>query len=181
MRKLNFTPFPALQTERLILRELNINDAAEIFLLRSDDRVNQYISREKARSIDEVKTFIQKIIDGIKQNKNLYWAICAKNNPKIIGTICLWNFSDDLTTAEVGYELSPQYQGKGIMNEALQCLLQYSFNTLELTFLEAFTHRDNDKSNRLLDKNGFKQLDNRTDEENIYNRIYVLSKNDWKG
>jgi RimJ/RimL family protein N-acetyltransferase len=47
--------------------------------------------------------------------------------------------------------------------------------------LEAFTHRDNDKSNRLLDKNGFKQLDNRTDKENIYNRIYVLSKNDWKG
>ena len=58
--KLNFTPFPKLVTDRLILRQLSENDNKEIFSLRSDERVNKYLDRQVQSSSDEAIEFIKK-------------------------------------------------------------------------------------------------------------------------
>src|SRR5437868_13096004 len=119
MLNLNFTPFPNLITERLFLRQLKIEDANEIFTLRSSDEVNRFLDRPKATTIDEARQFINKINDGINKNESVYWAITFKNDSKLIGTICYWNISKENDRAEIGYELQPRYQGKGIMQEAI--------------------------------------------------------------
>ena len=176
MQEINFTPFPVLTTERLILRQLKDTDDIAISSLRSDDSVNKYIARSKQTNIDQAKAFIIKINDGIKQNKSIYWVVCLKDNPDLLGTICLWNFSKDKTYAELGYELNPSSQGKGLMDEALKCVLNYSFHTLGLHTIEAFTHKDNVGSTRMLVKNNFKHAPGRIDVDNTNNLIFYLTK-----
>jgi [ribosomal protein S5]-alanine N-acetyltransferase len=156
MLNANFTPFPNLVTERLILRQLEIEDADEIFALRSSDDVNRFLDRPKAITIDEAKQFIYKINNGINKNEGLYWAITLKNEHKLIGTICYWNISKENDRAEVGYELHPYYQGKGIMQEAILKIIDFGFEQMKLKTITAVPSGDNYKSRKLLEKNNFK-------------------------
>ncbi|PCH66465.1 MAG: GNAT family N-acetyltransferase [Bacteroidetes bacterium] len=176
MPEINFKPFPILTTERLTLRQLKDTDNFAISSLRSDDRINKYIDRPKQTNLDQAKAFIVKIKDGIKQNKSIYWVVCLRDDPNLVGTICLWNFSDDKTCAELGYELTQYSQGKGLMDEALKCVLNYSFHTLGLNKIEAYTHKDNVSSTRMLIKNNFKQAPDRIDLDNSNNLIYYLEQ-----
>ena len=68
----------------------------------------------------------------------------------MIGTISLWKFSEDKKTAEVGYDLNPVFHNKGIMTEALNCVLKYGFTQLQLDKIEAYTHKENQASRKLL-------------------------------
>ncbi|MCX6150668.1 MAG: GNAT family N-acetyltransferase [Ignavibacteriales bacterium] len=176
MNEINFTPFPILTTERLTLRQLSGVDDLAIFFLRTDERVNKYIERQKPANLDEAKSFILKINDGIKHNNWIYWAISLRNNPDLIGTICLWNFSRDKTTAEVGYELNPVFHGQGLMNEALRSIIDFGIKTIGLKKIDAYTHKDNSRSTRLLEKNNFTLDLERKDEENLNNIIYSLTE-----
>ena len=114
MNKINFIPFPNLTTERLVLRQLKFEDENEICFLRSDESINKYIDRPKTATNEDARKFIDKINTGIERNDWIYWAITTKENDKLIGTICLWNFSHEKYIAELGFELIPEYQGKGI-------------------------------------------------------------------
>lgn len=174
MNKLNFRPFPKLETKRLILRKLEKCDKAEIFRLRSNDKVNKFIDRPKQKSINEASVFINKINKGVKNNEWIYWAITLKDHPKLIGTICLWNFSTTKVIAELGYELNPSLQGKGIMNESLLNVIEYGFNSIGLDIIEAYTHKKNNHSTKLLIKNGFEQDIEQRDTENLNNIIFTL-------
>jgi ribosomal-protein-alanine N-acetyltransferase len=82
-----------------------------------------------------------------------------KENPRPVGTICCFDFSTDQATAEIGYELHPSYQHKGIMQEALTTVLRYGFQVLQLKSITAFPSADNVPSIRLLERNGFKRED----------------------
>src|SRR5215813_13767725 len=103
--------FQSLSSKRLILRKPVLDDAREIFDLRSNEQVNRYLGRQAATSIEDAVTFIEKILAMINSNEGCYWAICLKENPRLVGTICYFDFSSDQTTAETGYELHPSYQG----------------------------------------------------------------------
>lgn len=157
MLHLNFQPFPELFTERLHLRQLTLNDANEIFSLRADDRVNKYIDRPKAQSIDDATAFIDRINQGIANNESLYWAITKKRESNLIGTISLWNFSKEESKAEIGYELIPEHQGKGFMQEALGTAIEYVLGVLKIETIEAWTHSQNLASSKILERNGFKR------------------------
>jgi len=72
-----------------------------------------------------------------------------------VGTITLWQFSIEENSAELGYELQPQFQGKGIMQEAVKLIISYAFNNMRFKKLYAWTHRKNTASLKLLEKNNF--------------------------
>lgn len=173
---MNYAPFPEMNTARLVLRPLTEADAPEIFILRTDSRVNKYIDRSAPADISEVVGFIRKIIEGITNNRWIYWAICLTEDPKLIGTICLWNFSEDQSVAEIGYELIPDFQGFGYMDEALRGILDYGFERVGLKKIEAFTHVDNQRSTRLLEKNRFRHEAGRKDDDNPHHIIYSLER-----
>jgi ribosomal-protein-alanine N-acetyltransferase len=159
MLNLNFTPFPTLATERLLLKQLGIEDANEIMVLRSDARVNEFIDRPGPITIDEAKKFIEEIDKRVKSNESIYWAIALKNKPSyLIGTICYWNISVQNDMGEIGYELKPEYHGKGLMQEAVSKVISYGFNHLKLKLITALPNASNNKSIQLLLKNNF-QLD----------------------
>lgn len=155
MLTLNFSPFPTLKTGRLILRRLTIEDENEIFFLRSDESVNKYVDRPKPNSLTDARNHIERVNNGIDNNESVFWGITLLNDPAIIGTICLWNVSKENHSAEVGFELSPVFQGKGIMKEALSEVARYAFETMKVTKLVGWIHHENSRSIALLSKFGF--------------------------
>ena len=170
----DFTPFPVLKTERLTLRQLTNSDDKEIFALRSDDNVNKYLDRKPSKSIDDAKNFIQTINENIQRNNSIYWAITLNGTDKLIGTICLFDFSKDNLKAEIGYELLPDFQGKGIMQEATSKVIDFGIQHIGLNSIEAYTHSENQSSTRLLEKLNFKR-DSAADENFT---IFKLTHND---
>jgi ribosomal-protein-alanine N-acetyltransferase len=147
--------FPTLTTERLTLRQPLESDVQEIFLLRSDTIVNKYLGRQPTETVEEAFSFIKKVNENFKIDAGLYWAIAQTVNQKLIGTICLFNFSEELKKCEIGYELLPNYQG--IMNEVLNKILEFTFQTLGLETIDAVTHKDNQSSTKLLQKFNFEE------------------------
>lgn len=170
-----FREFNSLTTDRLILRQLLDSDAEEILLLRSDPMINKYLDRQPAITLDDSLNFIKKTNENIKNNGFKYWAIELKNSKKLIGTICLFNPAEDLKKCEIGYELLPDFQGQGIMNEAIKKIIEYAFQILGLKTIEACTHRDNQISIKLLQKFHFKKTEI-IDETNPALIVFQLTK-----
>ena len=173
---LNQKPFQSLTTNRLLLRQLKTTDEKALFKIRSNEVVYKYIAKETFKKIEEAQSFISKIKKGITNNEHVFWAITLKETKELIGTICLWNFSKDRLIAEVGYELYPDYYKQGLMNEALQSVIKFGFEALQLNTIEAFTHKNNEASKTLLIRNSFKLDTNRIDKGFPNNIVYTLSK-----
>jgi ribosomal-protein-alanine N-acetyltransferase len=149
----------SLTTERLFLREIQLEDVEEIFRLRADESVNAMIDRKSALSIDDTIEFIRQII----HNKAMMWAITLIGEAKLIGTIVYWHIEWENKKAEIGYELLPEYQGNGIMTEALKKVIAFGFEELCFKTITAESKAINLRSVKLLEKSGFekrKQIDN---------------------
>lgn len=155
MLALNFTPFPTLTTDRLILRKITLEDAPELFFMRTDDRVMKYIERPRPATINETIEFINKI-DGLEKSNDLItWGIALKNEPKLIGTVCYLNIKKENYRSELGYALHPDFHNKGIMNEVLTAVIDYGFKVMKLHSIEANINPANIASQKLLEKHEF--------------------------
>jgi len=170
-----FTPFPVLKTERLTLRQLSVNDDKEIFALRSDKQVNKYIDRDPSKTIEDARKFIHKIAEVVRQNEGIYWAVTLTNNDNLVGTICLFNFSNENDQAEIGYELLPAFQGQGIMQEATSKVIAFGLDVIGLKVIEAYTHPENKNSSKLLEKHNFKKQENIDSNSNNMFVVFKLS------
>jgi [ribosomal protein S5]-alanine N-acetyltransferase len=146
------TPFPILKTERLTLRQLLINDEAEIFTLRTDSEINKYLDRPLSNTIEDARNFIHTVNENVHKNISLYWAITLRDSNTVVGTICLYGFSNEDDSCEIGYELLTNFQRQGIMKEAAEKVIDHAFNTIKVQKMEAFLHRDNQRSVKLLEK-----------------------------
>lgn len=166
--------YKELQTHRLSLRRLTNLDWEALSYLRSDPLVNRYVCRSTAPTKETAIAFISKIDSGMGNQSIFYWVITEQEIGEMIGSICLWNFSKDRKTAEVGYDLHPSFQQNGIMSEALECVINFAFDDLELNSIEAFTHKENESSLKLLIKNGFNIVINKVDPSNSDNVVYEL-------
>lgn len=181
MLQLNFTPFPVLSTERLILRKLKEEDVDEIFIQRSHPTIQKFIKRTPAANKEDALEWIKKVTQLEADNESINWVIVPKGENKLIGCICLWNIEKELERAEAGYSLHPDYFGKGIMSEALAAITKYGFETMKLARIDAYTNKDNLASLALLKKNNFErnfdfEKDFEDKEELEYNVIYSRLK-----
>lgn len=151
----NFYPFPELETERLLLRQVQDQDADDLFILRSDQTLMRFIDRPLASSIADAQQLVQKIHDSLIQNDGITWTITLKPDPGLIGTIGFWRIEKENYRAEVGYMLAVKWQDKGIMSEAMKEVLKYGFKEMNLHSVEANVNPANEASIRLLEKNQF--------------------------
>jgi len=168
----SFLPFPTLTTERLVLRRLSIEDENEIYKLRSDPRGNKYIDRKPCETIEDARMFIENVDQNINENRLIYWAITMADSARLVGTIGLFHFSDEKNNCELGYELLSDFQRQGIMSEAVLRVIEYGVRTIGLEEIEAFTHKDNRNSIKLLEKCGF----GKSDEPDFSNPDYLIYK-----
>ena len=155
MEKFNFNLFPELSTERLILRQPTPRDSKAIYLLRSNKKINELISRKMPQSISETTKFIAELNNRFYDKKNIFWVIVSKEYNQVIGSIGYQNFNNNFSYAEIGYELHPDEHKKGFMNESCEAVLNFGLHTINLKTIEAFTHKDNEASKALLKKHQF--------------------------
>lgn len=146
-----------LETERLLLRQIKKDDAADIFVFRSDAEVMRYIPRPVAKTLDDVYPLVELLDEFLVKGERVNWGIVSKENNKMIGMIGFVNIKSEHFRAEVGYTLAAQYHRKGIMTEALNAVVRFGFECLKLHSIEAIVDADNLASNELLLNFGFKK------------------------
>ena len=106
MSEIDYISNTILYTDRLCLRPLRDEDAPQIFALRSDATVNQYLDRTPCKTLEDAKVFISGIIERTKDSSLYYWAVCMQD--ECIGAVCLFDFSEEEQSIEIGFELLPK-------------------------------------------------------------------------
>jgi RimJ/RimL family protein N-acetyltransferase len=154
----DFNPFPEIQTNRLLLRRMNEQDAGEILKLRSDENVMRYIDRKRAENIEDAKQWLEIVENALDSNAGITWGIAKKENPGVlIGSIGYWRIIKEHYRAEVGYMLSQSFWRQGIMKEALLKVIDFGFREMNLHSIEAHINTLNLASANILLSTGFVQ------------------------
>ncbi|SNR38621.1 GNAT family N-acetyltransferase [Flavobacterium sp. ov086] len=177
---LDFKNFPQLQTDRLILRNIENTDVNLIHKLHSDEVVNAFVGRDNSSTLQKAQDYILKMQNLIEQNKCIYWIISFKESNDLIGSICLWNFDLENEIVEIGYEMLSEFQGKGIMSEAIKKVIEYAFGEIQAKTITAFPSSDNINSVAMLKKMNFEFEDKKynNSHEKIKNLVtYTLRNN----
>lgn len=157
MLALSFSPFPELQTSRLVLKQITAKDAPALFELRSNPEVMKHLGRPLAKSVEEVEAFIQLLTGFLEKNEGITWGVFTNDGSPLRGTIGFWQIQKEHYRAEIGYLLHPALQGKGIMHEAMAAVLKHGFETMNLHSVEANVKPGNTASEKLLLRSGFVQ------------------------
>lgn len=148
-----FSQFPQLETQNLILREIQLSDAENVFRIFADPDVTKYQDVENLTSLNQIKFLIERRAERFKNRQSIRWGIALKETNIIIGS-CGYT-QKQLNSAEVGYELAKPYWRKGIMTEALIAIINFGFQNMDLNRIEALVMLDNIASINLLKKMGF--------------------------
>lgn len=173
--KFPLVQFPELDTDRLLLRALMFADAEQLLAIRSNDEVNRYIGRSSAQSPEAISQFIEARMNDMANKQGIYWGVELKSTGKLIGAICYWNFNYEAVSAEIGYELLPSEQGKGLMKEAINSVLAYGFNKMELDTITAWPSPVNVRSVQLLERHHFSYTE--TIEDQL---VYKINRITWQ-
>lgn len=149
---------------------------SKIFLLCVlTQKLTSSLTRLICKTNEDAINFINKVNDNIEKGNTCYWAITFTETETLVGTICLFNFSSENNSCEIGYELMTKFQRQGIMKEAVQVVIDYVFQTLKFKKILAFIHYENENSSNLLLKFNFvKSLE--TDKENNNLNIFTLTQ-----
>ncbi|MFS0671774.1 GNAT family N-acetyltransferase [Ornithinibacillus sp. 179-J 7C1 HS] len=148
--------FPVIFTRRLNLIEIDHQYDETIFDIMSSADVMKFYGRESMVSIEEAEAMIDHFQMLFKSGRGIRWGIVWKESGEFIGTIGIHNYASAMKRAEVGFELHPNFWRRGILTEALNSVLEFGFVEMGLHRIGAITFPENDASNSLLEKVGFK-------------------------
>lgn len=150
-----FNSFPVIKTDRLTLREIRLADAKRIFDMRSNGRVNTFIARHNMQHQEDAKALAERTINAYNNKQAIGWAGILRENQEIIGT-CGFNMIDTYNLrAEIGGEMATEYWGKNIAIEAVQAIIQFGLNTMNLHSIEAKVSPQNRSAIYLMETLGF--------------------------
>ncbi|MCE4048157.1 MULTISPECIES: GNAT family protein [Bacillaceae] len=149
--------FPLLATDRLHLRKITKEDAADIYRYLSDKAVMKYYGMEPFQSVEETVEEIDWYSKIHMQQTGIRWGITLKGEDKVIGSCGFLNWEKRHFRSEVGFELHQQYWGQGLVSEALHAVVDYGFDQMKLVRIQALVEPPNRQSQRVLEKNNFLQ------------------------
>ena len=155
MLLLDLSDFPVLTTDRLVMRELSLNDAPALFAIRSDDRVMRHIGRPLAIGLEDATKLIERIANDRSTNEGITWGLTLHGDDTLIGTIGYYRLKLEHHRGEIGYMLGADHWGKGLMGEALDAAVHCGFERFKFHSIEAVTDPRNAPSNKLLERHGF--------------------------
>ncbi len=149
-------PFVSLETPRLTLRRITLDDTDAIFDLFSDDRVTPFMDIETLTEREQAAATIREFEEMYTSRSGIRWGIVRKENDRLIGT-CGYHawFADRDHRAELGCDLLPGHWGCDLMPEALRIVIPFGFETMNLNRIEAMVLPGHERSMALLRKLGF--------------------------
>lgn len=143
-----------IQTERLLLRPITLDDANDIFEYSKDIDVGSNAGWQPHKDIDETI----KIMKDIFIDKENVWGIILKTNNKLIGSIGLVDDSkrENECAKMIGYSIGKNYWSNGYMTESVKSVVDFGFKELNLRLISAYCYPFNQRSKRVLEKCNFK-------------------------
>jgi len=178
-------PFPTLETERLVLRQIVPADAEDLYRIFTDDESMRYWSCRPFSSIKQADKLIESMAHSFLEGSGMHWAITLRNEDRLIGK-CGYNEWRKLhRRGDISYIVDRSQWGKGLVSEALRAVLQYGFDQMDLHSVEAGVTPGNDASTRMLEKLGF-HLEGHLKEsflvEDVFvdSLIYSLLRKEWE-
>lgn len=155
---INHVGTQTIETNRLILRRYNINDATDMFNnWVTDPEVSRFWGWKPHESIEETKSFLNKWIEEYSNLKIYHWVIVLKSISQAIGYI-YFNELDENDNCEVHFALSKKYWNKGIMSEACKGVIKFAFTFLGVENVRTRHHVDNPASGRVMQKCGMRYI-----------------------
>lgn len=147
---------PVLETERLILRPFNMNDAESVFDgWETDEEVAKYMFWTAHNDINKTIEWLQFEIGQIPKDDWYRFALVEKETGVLVGTGLIY-YEEEVSSWEIGYNLSREYWGLGYTTEALQCIIDFAKCQLNIHEIVGRYAKENLSSGHVLDKLGFK-------------------------
>ncbi len=150
--------FPRLETERLVLRQMTLDDAESVLSYFADEEVTRYIDVPSMTDLEQAEKVIMYGISLFERREGIRWGIARPGDERLIGTCGFDNVTKVRgSRGEVKYDLSRPCWGRGLMAEALAEVVRFGFEEMELNRIEALVVKDGDRSQRLLRRLGFQE------------------------
>lgn len=172
-----------IETNRLILRELEYSDEMDLFEMDSDPEVHLYIENNPVKSINEITKVIEMLKEQYKENGIARWAVVNKSTKECIGWSGLKYFNQPLNNHnnfyELGYRFKKKHWGKGYATESSNAIIEYGFGNLNIESIFAITDPRNVNSKKVLAKLGFEYKET-FDYEGDKTDWFELKKATWE-
>ncbi len=149
-----FADLPELETERLLLRKMRLDDAEAMFAYASDPEVTRYVPWDTHRSMEDSESFLGFATEGYERGDFGGWGVVLKDSGAFVGTCGVdVNYALEHGRAELGYVLA-RALGKGLMPEAVRAVIRFGFGRMELNRIQARCIAENTASARVMEKAG---------------------------
>lgn len=148
--------FPRLESERLLFRKITDEDAQDIYEYAQVKEVTDFVPWYPHQSVQDSMEFIKFTEEKYSSDNWIVLGIELKENHKLIGTIDIRSWDSVNNCADVGYVVSKNYWGRGIMTEALRRVIKFCFDELKLNRVEAHCEEENTGSWKVMEKCGMK-------------------------
>lgn len=145
-----------LETDRLILRRLSVDDSEFILELLNDPSWLRFIGDKGVRTLDDARDYILKGPIEMYERFGFGLYLTELKSEGVPVGLCGLLKRDSLEDVDVGFAFLPQFRAKGFGYEAASAVLAYGKNVLGLGRIVAITSPDNDVSARLLEKLGLR-------------------------
>jgi ribosomal-protein-alanine N-acetyltransferase len=148
---------PSIETERLVLRKLRMEDAEDMFEYGRDPEIAFRGLWPPLQSLEESLADLADTLEGYSRGSEISWAMEHKAEGKMIGRIGLGPYSRMNNRAEIGYAMNRSYWGQGLATEAVRGVLGFAFGQMGLNRVQAIVLLDNIGSMRVLEKSGMRR------------------------
>lgn len=149
-----FTKLPTIETERIKLRKITLEDVEDVFLYASNEEVSKYVPWNTHKTLLDSQKFVEFILKQYEKKLILPWGIENKENGRLIGNIDLFSWQPKHKFAEISYVISKEYWGMGITTEATKEVLKFGFEKMGLVRIQAKSFIDNLASEKVMIKSG---------------------------
>ncbi len=171
-----FEPFPILETERIILRQIKDDDIQGIYRFYSGGDTLKNIARDFFTKTEQAVEKLNLFRKHYEEKKAIWWTFTQKPKDNFIGFGGLFEISKESSKAEIGYGLLPDYWGNGIMSEVVEKLIDFGFNKMKLHKIYGRITPGHNASIRILEKHGIGYTFSPDSEKSITNCINRLLK-----
>lgn len=152
---INYSGTPIIETDRLILRKLELPDAQSVFdHWLSDERVTDNLIKGAHKSVSETIERVARTVNEQESKEFCYWWIELKTSGERIGTIDFFNFDSATENCEVGYSLGYNWWNQGYGTEALRAVVEFGFRHMNIHKISVAHNLDNMASGKIMSNVG---------------------------
>ena len=161
-----------IETERLILRPLELSDAEAMFTMDNNPNVHKYLWQNPTQNIEETIKVIEYVQKQYVDNNIGRFATILKATGEFIGWTGIKFITDHVENGntnfyDYGYRLDEKFWNKGYASEATKAWLDYGFKEMKIEKMNAYTHAENGASNHILEKHGLQFIEDYLDKNGI--------------